>query len=113
MLLLQNQSEILTQTALRQDEYLVKGLTCQPVIIAVGPSMKEVSEFYVKFESIMYKIDTLLKAVDVCFKIIHVFNAEYPIKAINVWTFVQKYFYEIDCKSDTKISSVASFIFRR
>lgn len=45
------------------------------------------------------------KAFDICFKIYHVFNIEYPIESIDVWIFIQTFFYNLYTKYD-KTSSL-------
>lgn len=106
----QNQSEILTQLDYRRKAQTAKGLRCQPIIIAVGPTIDALKDFYVAYDNILYKIDSFLKALDVCFKTFHCLDAEYPTEAVHIWLFVQKYFYNIDTKSDKKLSGVSSFI---
>lgn len=42
------------------------------------------------FEEVIYQLDSLVKAVDITFKVFFVFNVEYPPEATDVWTFLQK-----------------------
>ncbi|CAI6348452.1 unnamed protein product [Macrosiphum euphorbiae] len=57
-------------------------------------------------------LETVIKAFDVCFKSFHTFNLEYPVKAKQVWTFFQIYFYGIQAasKSDQQFLSVKSLL---
>ncbi|XP_063359972.1 uncharacterized protein LOC134655414 [Cydia amplana] len=105
-----NQSEIKNKLEQYQKMHLSRGTTFQPLVIAVGPTSKDLKDFYVAVESVLYKVDQLLKAVDVCFKVIHVTNVQYPLECLSVWSFIQKYFYNLHNKKDKKISSVYCFI---
>lgn len=44
-------------------------------------------------------MDSFLKALSVIFQIYQVFNIAYPLEAIQVWLFVEEYFYEIPCSA--------------
>lgn len=106
----QNDSEIVTRLDTWRKVQLEKGMRCQPLIIVVGATEDKLKDFYVSCDNILYKIDSFLKAFDICFKMFHCLNAEYPSEAMHIWIFVQKYFYNIDLKSDRKLSGVLSFI---
>lgn len=56
------------------------------------------------YQHIKYKFSTFLKALDICFKIFHVFNLEYPKEGYWAWLFIQKFFFHIDTTYD-KINS--------
>jgi len=71
----------------------------QPFILVVG-SLLDPKQILVYFDNIKYKMFSVLKAFDTCFKIFHVFNLEYPIESANVWLFIQTYFYNITTKYD-------------
>lgn len=71
----------------------------QPFILIVGTPMYP-RETVVFFDSIKYKVFSILNAIDVCFKLIHLFNLEYPIESSIVWLFIQKYFYNLNTKFD-------------
>ncbi|XP_055386427.1 uncharacterized protein LOC129615312 [Condylostylus longicornis] len=81
----------------------------QPFIFFVGESIYDPTEIMVYFDDIKYKCSSTLKAVDICFKIFHVFNLEYPPAAFTFWTFVQTYIYnvyteyDVDCISATNL----------
>jgi len=56
----------------------------QPFILVVGTPLQP-KEIVVYFDTIKYKVFTMLRAIDVCFKIIHLFNLEYPVESCAVW----------------------------
>lgn len=72
----------------------------QPFIVTVGKDDENPEDMYVRVNSQMYKVCSFLKAVDICFKTIFALDAKYAIECQQVWLFIQKYFYGINCKSD-------------
>lgn len=55
----------------------------QPCLLVVG-SLFDPKQILVYFDSIKYKVFSAKKAFDVCFKIFHVFNVEYPLESSDV-----------------------------
>jgi len=92
------------------DDCYSKKTTLQPLICIVGDNYITSKEFFVYYFNTYYKLPNIVKAVDVCFKIIHIFNLQYPLESILVWTFIQKCFYGIDTENDVKSSSLLSVI---
>ena len=86
-----------------------KNLTLQPIIIVLMHSEEPV-KFFVRVDATTYIQHTILAAVDLCFKIFHVFNLSYPRQSHNVWTFIQKQFYGITTKYDQPISAVSNLL---
>lgn len=70
------------------DKLKNQSTSIQPCILIVG-SLLYPKQVMVYFDDVKYKIITILKAIDVCFKIFHVFNLEYPLESYNVWLFLQ------------------------
>lgn len=93
------------------DKAFSLGLTVQPFVVFVGGgcSFDEASSnnqlsFYTIINQTYYKVETILKAFDVCFKSFHTLNLHYPFEAEQVWRFIQLYFYEIpESKAEKKI----------
>lgn len=100
----QNSFIKITETAMEMDAYLKKlskngNDPIQPCVLIVG-SLFDCKEVLVYFDSIKYKLFSVLKAFDTCFKIFHVFNVEYPDASTDVWLFIQTFFYNINTKYD-------------
>lgn len=57
-------------------------------------------EIMVYFDELKYKFFSVVKALDLCFKIYHVFYLGYPLESINAWLFIQRYFYNIKLQCD-------------
>jgi len=110
---LQNSFMMIAPTAVEIEEMLKRkynvGDTIQLCIIIVG-TVCDPLEILVYFYGIKYKVFSPIKALDICFKIVHVFNIEYPIESVNVWLFVQKLFYNIVNKYDKSCPLVNQII---
>lgn len=83
-----------------------KGLPVQPFIVIIGELLQKPTEILVYYNTIKYKVSTVVKAVDICFKIFQVFDYIYPPAASAVWLFIQSYFYNIHTKHDVQFLSV-------
>lgn len=84
-------------------------LKVQPYIIIVG-DLKKVSEVYVCLDDTLYVIDSVLKAIDVCFKSFFVFQLEYPFDSQHIWLLMQKGMYNISTKYDPILSFTEDII---
>jgi len=86
-----------------------KHLPIQPFIVIIGVPLKP-EQIYLFFDSIKYKFFCIVRAIDVCFKIIHLFNLQYPLQSSAVWMFIQKLFYNISTKYDTSHPIITQII---
>lgn len=94
----------------RQQRYANFNLTAQPIPVIIGDVLGIIDSSYVCFNSIRYKVDTPIKAVDTCFKMYHALQAEYPKECDSTWMFIQTYIFKIKTPHDRKYVSVASII---
>lgn len=83
--------------------------TVQPFIIITGLSLREIENYYVVVDNVLYKLDNILTAIDICFKLFMVFDAQYPTECEQVWLYFQQYIYELSTKYDKVIKSVIEF----
>lgn len=85
------------------EDYIIshqnENVPIQPFIIICGTTFKP-KEIIIFFDCIKYKMFSFISAIDICFKIFHIFNLEYPVESYTVWLFIQKYFYDINTKYD-------------
>ncbi|XP_024877873.1 uncharacterized protein LOC112458459 isoform X2 [Temnothorax curvispinosus] len=86
------------------------GLTVQPYIIVVGLTLADVNGFYVCIDKVLYEVTTALKAVDLCFKIFHVFDVNYSPESEHIWYILQLCLYKFSTKYDKQISYVMPII---
>ncbi|XP_066600970.1 uncharacterized protein [Prorops nasuta] len=86
------------------------GLTVQPYIIVVGPSLKDIYTTFVCVDTILYTVPTVLKAIDICFKTFHTFDANYPSQSEHIWYLIQLELYKFTTRYDKKISYILEII---
>ncbi|KAK3916851.1 Meiotically up-regulated gene 154 protein [Frankliniella fusca] len=80
----------------RQRERLIqKGAPLQPYIILQGQKRSNIAASYVALDRVLYKIDGVLKCVDVCFKLFHALCLGYPPEANHLWHIFHLYVYKI------------------
>lgn len=70
----------------------------QPFILCIGEDILSISEIYVYFDGIKYKFHSFLRAVDICFKTIYVFDLDFPNESIMFWNFIETFFYNMKSK---------------
>jgi len=94
----------------KQNKMSQMNLTMQPFIIVVGLEITSIDKIYVRLDKTMYEIPSVLKAVDVLFKIFITFNACYSKECENFWYLIQWSIYEIYTSSDQKIPFVCNIL---
>jgi len=107
---LKSYSELQETVTRRKNKYAQLGCTLQPFIIIVGPSLNEIRQFFVYVDNTYYILNSIVGAVDCCFKVIHALNLKYLLEYLQVWTFIQKLFFKIKTVWDTEFVSVNSLI---
>lgn len=103
--ILQDVGELKTLHNSKIEKALQFVLTLQPYVVIVGST-----EIFTVVNNIYFKLETPLKGLDVCFKTFFSLNVHYPKESEQVWFFIQKYFYDINLKSDKNILSVQTLI---
>lgn len=93
-----------------RDKYANFGAQLQPFVIAVGPTLSEVTGFYVNIDDTRYRFQSILAALDLCFKSFYVLHAEYPKPSEPIWLFLQKSVYSLTTPWDKKLPCVATLI---
>lgn len=93
----------------RSELYRINTRTAQPIPVIVG-NFQNIIASYVCFDDVRYRLENPIRCVDTCFKIIHALNASYPFEVEPCWTFLQKYIYQINTKSDKNYVSVATLM---
>jgi len=98
---IKSHTELQDTVSRRKEKYSKLGVTLQPLIIIVGPNCNEISQYFILVDDTYYVLNSILTAVDCCFKIIHALNLQYPYESLPVWTLIQKGFYQIETLWDT------------
>ncbi|XP_058831752.1 uncharacterized protein LOC131690190 isoform X2 [Topomyia yanbarensis] len=82
-----------------------------PYIIAIGNTQSQtISGYFVVLESMIFKCNTVVEAVDLLFKIYTVFHLEYAYQCESVLKFIQQYFYNLIYDGTRQDTNVAAFI---
>lgn len=93
---------------LRQEAKVQKS-TIQPCLIALGQNLFESKHFYTFCDGIMYKFNSIIAAVDICFKLFYVLNLEYPLKSHNAWMFFERNVYKMKTSSSNLLPKMIEF----
>ncbi|XP_031357890.1 uncharacterized protein LOC116181643 [Photinus pyralis] len=88
-----------------------RGQTVQPYVILVGPSLNNVTGFYVVINDNLYKCISVFDALDFCFKSHHIFDAKYSFESHHIWYLIQWQVYNLKTKSDLKIPFVQDCVY--
>lgn len=73
------------------------GITLQPFIIAVGPTLSETSSFYVCIDKVLYKVPSALKALEVN---LFMRLMLYPPESEHLWLLLQRSLFNFSTKWD-------------
>jgi len=103
-------AEVQETISRKQEKLLGLGHTQQPFIIIVGPTLSEISNYFVVVDDVFYQLNSIIAAVDCCFKTIITFNAEYPVECETIWYFIQKGFYNLHTTFDKNFTTVNTFM---
>lgn len=82
----------------------------QPIICCVGSTRFDIEATYVYYADIFYKTDNIVIGLDICFKLFHVLDLEYPDECKNVWMFLQDFIYDIPLKDSDKNTTLATIL---
>jgi hypothetical protein len=88
------------------ENYQLKNL---PFIVLIG-KMGRIDKYFLYLNSTLFATRSFLEAVDTLFKAFYVLQLEYPLPSIQIWTFIQQYFYEIELKAHVKGGKHTSLI---
>lgn len=92
------------------DKYFHDKKTIQPFIVVEGIELNNIKSFAVYFNKILYTANSFLHSIDICFKIFHTLNLQYPAASEFPWLFIQKYFFDIETKYDKKSSNLTEML---
>ncbi|KAK3908147.1 putative 22.8 kDa protein in gp15-gp3 intergenic region [Frankliniella fusca] len=87
----------------RRDMLYSEAKKSQPFLVFVGPNLSNIKEYYVDVSGILYRLNSVMKAVDVCFKATTALHADYPPESITPWMLIQRLLYEISTDWDSEV----------
>lgn len=82
----------------------------QPLISVIDVNIFEPVNIFIYVEGIKYKVLSIIKAIDICFKIFFAFNIKYPLASEAFWQFINQYFYNVGNTTSRKHTSVNVFL---
>lgn len=90
------------------DKFKSRKENIQPFILAIGDLQSKVDQFFVYVDNSFIECTNFFKSVDICFKVLHIFNLKYPKACEPFWTFIANYLFEIfaDSKKHSKVSTL-------
>ena len=94
----------------RREACRQRGITWQPQVLVIGESILSIEQVFVLVEDMVYEVQTLTKAVDVCFKTLFLFNLEYASAVEDVWVLLQLALYDIHTVYDKPSSLVKELV---
>jgi len=103
LLLLQTEGDIQTAIRERQEKYDKYNLKLGPQAIVVGPGKDTIMTSYVRINDVVYAVENPLKALDITFKAMIVFDSPYHAECRREWFFLQTAVYGIKCRDDKKM----------
>ncbi|XP_034236143.1 uncharacterized protein LOC117642259 [Thrips palmi] len=87
----------------------------RPIVIVVGPALTNITTAYMSVANLLFKLRSVVEALDVCFKVFHALHCSYPPQCSHIWMMLQKVIYNIntewDQKQDVKHSWINSYSF--
>ncbi|XP_011687376.1 PREDICTED: uncharacterized protein LOC105449701 isoform X2 [Wasmannia auropunctata] len=109
LLHVQTATDIIPTIERRKEELRIAGLTFQPIPVFVG-QLIALDATYVAVNNVLYKVDSALKAIDLCFRIYMALDCAYPEQASSLWVFIQKCCFNIHLQSDVCNQSLNGLI---
>ncbi|XP_036331192.1 uncharacterized protein LOC118742886 [Rhagoletis pomonella] len=84
--------------------------TTQPFLVVIMPNECTISKIYVALENHFYCMQSFLQALDLCYKIYHTCGLKYPTMCENVWTFIQRFFYDMTVPWEARNANLVSLM---
>ncbi|XP_022161828.1 uncharacterized protein LOC111027724, partial [Myzus persicae] len=109
IVILKNIAQLQEIISIKTNKATSFGLTVQPYVALLCSDPQNeltVTASYVIINKYTFKVETPLKAVDICFKSFFALNLKYPVQSDHVWEFIQKFFYGIVTEEDKKYQCV-------
>lgn len=87
-----------------------EGAPIQPFILLVGDAINKPRHILVFVDGVKYMFNTVLEAVDICFKVFFIFELAYPTASQHIWQLIQQFFYEIETPFDIVLPNIAQLM---
>lgn len=107
-ILLQLPGDIEAACKEKETKMIQMNLRMQPFIIVVGPEISKIEQIFIRLDTSLYSMPSVLKALDLLFKMFLTFNACYPRECENLWYLIQWGIYNIHTTWDDNIPFLCS-----
>jgi len=82
-------------------------VSIQPSVFCVGKDIFSITDIFLYIEGVRIKFQSVLKALDICFKCIYLFNFKFPEESIMFYSFLECFFYGFNLtKSFAKVDNI-------
>lgn len=105
-----NDCDIRSVINARREKFRQFGLTLQPFIVIVGPSLDKIISYFVVIDEVWYNLPNILSVINVCFKLIWVVNAKYSVECLSTWMFIQHAYFKFKSKLDSESTSAHTLL---
>ncbi|KAJ8963595.1 hypothetical protein NQ314_005494 [Rhamnusium bicolor] len=78
----------------RIDHLKKRNVSIQPFVYCIGKDIFSVEDICVIFDDIRFKFSNVLRALDICFKIIYLFDLEFPAESVVFILFIEICFFK-------------------
>lgn len=84
----------------------------QPSVYCIGEDIFSVEDICVIFDDIRFKFTNILRALDICFKIIYLFDLEFPAESLTFFSFIEIYFFKLKSTNNvnTKVHILCEYL---
>ena len=79
-------------------------------MLLLGSSIARIEQAFVIINETVYEADSVIKAVDICYKSFFVFNANYPVQSYDPWIFLQRAVFQMETPYDQVVPRVTNLI---
>jgi len=103
------------QTQQNVEDYIDHGrkskTSLQPSLFCIGEDIFSITEILLYFDGIRYTFKSVLKALDIWFKTIYLFDLQFPEESIMFYRFLECFFYNFkSTKSYSKVHIILEYL---
>ncbi|XP_050544261.1 uncharacterized protein LOC126907191 [Daktulosphaira vitifoliae] len=83
----------------------------QPTIFCIGENITSINEIFLYLDGVRYIFKSIIKALDICFKSIYLFDFKFPDESVIFYSFLEYFFYDfIDKLSFPKVHVLEQYL---
>ncbi|KAK4876673.1 hypothetical protein RN001_009179 [Aquatica leii] len=86
-------------------------LSLQPSIYYVGDSIFDIRDIFINFDNIRFQFTNIIRSLDICFKIIYLFDMQFPTESEMFYNFLETFFYKFECSNvHSKVKVLSEYL---